>query len=335
MISIFVLLIFLQGCNFKEVPNDPSDEISEEPIVNDPVEQLPVLRSLTNGLPVDDRKAKLFGVIIENSPAAWPHSGLSQADIVYEIYMEGYSVTRFLAIFSQFPEKIGPVRSARIPFVSIMVDWMIPFVHYGSAQRGLGNAYSIIKQVSWPIRFDGVSGLNDDFFFRDNGRSAPHNAYFNAKSASIKLPALEVEEHFSYDEKSNIVGTGATIVQVTYTSNNKIEYRFNDSSHHYDRYVNGKPMVDADSKSQVSVKNIIIQFANHSTVESINYVLVDLSNSGKAMFINNGIQSEGTWIRDGVHGKTSFFLSNGSALVLSPGNTWIQIVSDRVKISVK
>lgn len=54
-----------------------------------------------------------FMCIIENSRAARPQSGLSEADIVYETMAEA-GIPRFLAVFYEnSPEVIGPVRSVR------------------------------------------------------------------------------------------------------------------------------------------------------------------------------------------------------------------------------
>ena len=56
---------------------------------------------------------------INNHPLARPQSGISDADIIYEIAAEG-NMTRLLALFqSELPEEIGPVRSARDYFVHI------------------------------------------------------------------------------------------------------------------------------------------------------------------------------------------------------------------------
>src|SRR5437867_7903612 len=58
-------------------------------------------------------------VKIDNVPAARPHYGLSQADMVIEELVEGY-VTRLVSIYqSQDPQTIGGVRSARLADRSI------------------------------------------------------------------------------------------------------------------------------------------------------------------------------------------------------------------------
>src|SRR5699024_9714062 len=59
---------------------------------------------------IDDR---IVGFMVNNHPKARPQSGLSKADIVFEVLAEG-KITRFLALFqSEKPDMVGPVRSAR------------------------------------------------------------------------------------------------------------------------------------------------------------------------------------------------------------------------------
>ncbi|GIW64151.1 MAG: hypothetical protein KatS3mg092_0084 [Patescibacteria group bacterium] len=60
-----------------------------------------------------------LGVMIENHVEARPQSGLSSADVVFEVVAEG-GITRFLSVFyCQDAPYIGPIRSARIYFIKL------------------------------------------------------------------------------------------------------------------------------------------------------------------------------------------------------------------------
>jgi len=79
-------------------------------------------------------------VSVENNVDARPQSGLSSADIVYEVVAEG-GITRFLSVFycgaSAKDTKIAPIRSARV----YLVNWAAEygknpiFVHVGGANN--------------------------------------------------------------------------------------------------------------------------------------------------------------------------------------------------------
>ncbi|MFN8376042.1 MAG: DUF3048 domain-containing protein [Anaerolineae bacterium] len=65
-------------------------------------------------------------VKISNAPAiVRPQAGISAADIVYEHYVEG-GLTRFSAVFySQAPQRVGSIRSARL----IDANQLVPMYH--------------------------------------------------------------------------------------------------------------------------------------------------------------------------------------------------------------
>ena len=73
-------------------------------------------------------------VMIENSDAARPQSGLSDAGVVYEAIAEG-GVTRFMALYEENqPSSIGPIRSAR-PFYICLLYTSIPLIMLPSTPR--------------------------------------------------------------------------------------------------------------------------------------------------------------------------------------------------------
>lgn len=329
-ISMLILLTFLLiGCSKAPIVN-------EEPNPTPPVEEpeVEVFRSVFSGEVIEEGAMyKPLSVIIENSAAARPHSGLSEADIVYEFTVDGFQITRFLAIFnSSVPNKIGPVRSGRIPFVEIAKQWMLPFVHYGAAETGQGDAYSIIRNTRWPIRFDGVSGLNHSYFYRDTTRRAPHNAYFRGYDALAKVEEMDVKEHFAFDEASNIEGDVVSKVSFRYSGQLINSYEYDRTSGKYDRFINGSPMLDLNTGNQITVKNVLVIHAPHRSAEVHNYALIDFRGEGNAEFFIEGKHEVGIWKNE--NNLIRFYKTSGEEIVLLPGNTWIQVVHEDVKITL-
>jgi hypothetical protein len=331
-----MIVFLLVGCFVKEPPVE--DEIpDEEEIIEevdeevDEVVEEDFLRSYLTGFQVENQAVTAVMVMIENSAAARPHSGISEADVVYEVAMEKYSTTRFLAIFSSvLPKKVGPVRSARIPFVKLAQQWMLPYAHFGAAKSGEGDAYSLLKSIRWPIRFDGVSGLNDNWFSRDSKRNSPHNAYFNAFNAASKIPSVSLTGGFTFSEK--ISGEAdAKSLMLDIVNSIKVKYTYDESSKKYLRFINDKPMMDANNDRQVAVSNIIVLIAPHKTVMSTQYVLVDFNAGGKIKVFGGGRMTEGTWMLSG--GRIQYFDNAGNVMALLPGNTWIQVVSPQMKVT--
>ena len=79
----------------------------------------------------------VLAVKIDDTNAAHPQIGLEDADVVYIEQVEG-GVTRLAAIFSSvIPERIGPIRSARISDIDILAQYGRVAFGYSGAQKKL------------------------------------------------------------------------------------------------------------------------------------------------------------------------------------------------------
>lgn len=328
IILIVLILSSLIGCKSKseaEILEPIIPEVIDNPIT---VEQ----RSPFSGEITDQDEFRAFSVIVENSAAARPHSGLSSADIIYEIAVDGWNITRFLAIYSkEYPYSVGPVRSGRVPLVSIAVNWNVSFVHYGAAENGQGDAYTTIRNHSWPKRYDGVSGLNDRYFYRDQTRSSPHNAYFNANNAMESMPLVQVKPKFNYsDEPSSSIYKEKNI-SFTYSSSLVSSYKYSDDNLYY-RYINGQPMIDRNNQQHITTTNIIVLQAEHYEAEPVRYVLTKFEKGGKLWLFTQGQVIEGYWTYN--QGDFDLYETDGTSLLLSVGKTWVQVINQNMKISI-
>ena len=83
------------------------------------------LRSPFTGEPVRSLN-RVLAVKIDNIGYARPQTGLTRADIVYVLPVEG-GLSRFLAVFSShYPAVIGPVRSAREDDLELLRQFGLP-----------------------------------------------------------------------------------------------------------------------------------------------------------------------------------------------------------------
>jgi hypothetical protein len=91
-----------------------------------------------------------IAAMIENHADSRPQSGLSKADVIYEIVAEG-GITRFMSIFycgiASKDVQIAPVRSARIYFVNLAAEYGDKpiFTHVGGANNICGNCPGGVK----------------------------------------------------------------------------------------------------------------------------------------------------------------------------------------------
>lgn len=133
--------------------------------------------------------------VVENHADSRPQSGLSDADVVYEVVAEG-GITRFLSIFycgaSADDIRISPIRSARV----YLIDWASEyskrpiFVHIGGANNICGqcpggikpagqvarevNAFGMLEKLGWRSAkgnaFDGGTNVGYPIIIRDQYR---------------------------------------------------------------------------------------------------------------------------------------------------------------------
>lgn len=287
-------------------------------------------RSTLSGVPVDEPQQRPMAVRIDNSPNARPHSGLSEADLVYESPTEA-GVTRFLALFqTQAPEVVGPVRSARLMDVDVL-PLHDAILAYSGASIGVQDR---LWQRGLPLLH--LEGNASAASWRDSSRFAPHNLY-------TSIPALRdvAEEHGWNREAENTpftfgdapgVGLPGAGVNIPYVSG-YVEFRYNDESDSYDRIVAGNEARDLNTNEIVSPKNVVViwapffvgDIAPNTRGEISNDV--DLYGSGNAWVLRNGQRYEAEWRRSEQSQPFQFYdRESGDEIPLAEGKIWINLL---------
>ncbi|GAJ12146.1 unnamed protein product, partial [marine sediment metagenome] len=159
IILIFILCTFLLTsfltCKRSETI-EPTTQIEEgiakttqEPTADETyAEELTGIRNPFSGTEVSSVNDILrpLAVIIENSLAARPQTGLINADVVVEIVDEG-GITRYVVIYSsKESDVIGPVRSARSYYAEIAKSFDSIFIFFGASKEG----YERVVQLGLP-----------------------------------------------------------------------------------------------------------------------------------------------------------------------------------------
>lgn len=107
-------------------------------------------------------------VKIDNLAPARPQTGLTRADIVYVLPVEG-GLSRLMAVFSaHFPPVIGPVRSSREDDIELLRQFGRPAFAYSGADPRL---LPLVHRARIVDLYDGLAGG----YYRDPGRFAPDN----------------------------------------------------------------------------------------------------------------------------------------------------------------
>ena len=224
-----------------------------------------------------------IAVMIDNNKSAWPHAGLNEAYMVYEIIVEG-GESRLMALFKgKDLEKIGPIRSSRHYFLDYALENDAIYVHFGWSPQ----AQSDISTYK-VNNINGISESTKDFW-RVKDKKAPHNAVTSTenilKMANKKgyRTTSSANSVLNYQKKEVELEEGivANEIKIPYSDFNTVSYKYNEETKKYERYSKGTKQTDWDTEEVVSTKNIIITFAQ-------NYTLTDKENKGRQGLKNIG-----------------------------------------------
>lgn len=310
-----------------------------------------------------------LGVMVENSKVARPQSGLSSADIIYEAVAEG-GITRFLAVFyCQDADVVGPIRSARTYYL----DWISEYgssplyAHVGGANTpGPANALGQINSYGWEA-YNDLNQFSIGFptFYRDYERLGPdtateHTVYgattkiweFAAKKRG--LSNVETDDRtgkeiawntnfvsWKFKDDVSLAERPASFMaefrlsnaNTSFANDYIVKWTYDKDSNAFLRFNGGVSHNDMNTNSQISAKNIILQFMtmgiaddgyaeeNHGT-----HTLYGTKGQGKAKILMDGKVTEATWTKKTRLDRTRFFDITGKEIALNRGQTWIEIL---------
>lgn len=330
-IAIVLLLIFIIGCS-KDKDNMGNNESKENNNGGGEIEQQEPSFSSTyplTGIPTNaGADNRIVSVMVNNHPAARPQSGLSQADIVFEILAEG-SITRFLALFqSEQPEVVGPVRSAREYYFELATGYDALYVFHGAANF----VYDMIRDRGVE-NLNGATYDNDGHLFkRESFRKAPHNSYLQYNAV------YDVAESNGYDIISEveplnflagdetISGENANQIIVKYPGRNEtdiVEYSYDQTTEKYTRFESQDQTVELNSEEPIQIDNLFIVEAQHEVIDDEGRRRVDLQDSGQAYLLQKGKIQQLEWKNE--DGRI-IPVKDGEPIGFVPGKTWINVI---------
>lgn len=248
-------------------------------------------------------KRRPLGVMIENSKAARPQSGLASADVVYEAVAEG-GITRFMALYyCQDADVVGPVRSARTYYL----DWISEYgssplyAHVGGANTpGPADALGQIGRYGWEA-YNDLNQFSIGFptFWRDYDRlgkdtSTEHTVYLSTQKAwdfaakKRLLTNVEADDvtgkTVNWDKdfvkwifKDDIALADRPValsaefslsnISTSYKDDYVVKWQYDHDSNSFLRFNGGAPFLDMNTGQQILSKNVAILFMSMSVAD--------------------------------------------------------------------
>ena len=163
LMMVILAAAMMTGCSKKE-------EAKPEPVRN-PLTGSEKFDSAAQGI-------RPVALVVENAPDARPQWGMTDKkyspDIILQGEVEG-GITRtlwFYADYNKLPKKIGPMRSARPPYIKFSELFDAIFIHWGQSSSS-----SEYKGANTVFKEDKVDHINQmtykgkvDLYSRDNSR---------------------------------------------------------------------------------------------------------------------------------------------------------------------
>ncbi len=321
------------------VPEEEPEE--EEP---EPENTVPegMAKSYLTGEWIDETIAghRPYAIMIGNTVDALPQYGISNADVIYEVPVEG-SITRLMAIFQDVSglEKIGSTRSCRHYFVYFAKEFDAIYVHYGQAIY----AEPLLARED----IHNINGMDSSIepvaFYRDDSRKAPHNVFTSEEKLAAAVAqkgyrteyAESYQGHFKFAEDDTQVelkdGADALVVSPGYFIN-KPWFVYNEEEGVYERFAYKQEHMDAASETQMKCKNIIVQYCNWEYADENGYLnikTIPYGEYGVGKYITNGKMIDITWTKENEDSPARYFDASGNEITINQGKTWVCIARDK------
>ncbi len=302
-------------------------------------------------------KRRPLGVMIENHTEARPQSGLSKADIVYEIVAEG-GITRFLAIYyCQDASFVGPVRSARIYFIKLLQEYgNYPlYAHVGGANTpGPADALGEIRDLGW-VNYNDLNQFSVPFpyFWRDYDRLPNRATEHTVYSSTTKLWDFAANKRHltNVDEKGNKWDKNFTpwqfkddaskaergqINKVSYffwesfAKDYQVEWKYDLNTNSYLRFNGGVKHIDKNTNKQIIAKNVVVIFAKESPANDGypgGHLLYQIAGQGDGLVFQDGKFFKINWLKKSEESRMMFTnTTDGKVISFVRGPIWIAVL---------
>ncbi|MQA93291.1 MAG: DUF3048 domain-containing protein [Streptosporangiales bacterium] len=276
---------------------------------------------LTRGL-----GGRVLAVKVDNTEAAHPQYGVRNADLVYVEQVEG-GVTRLMAVFSsKLPNRVGPIRSARISDLHILRQFGKPAFAYSGAQGKLKPkiADAPLYDVSQDSGASGYSRTSRDI--------APYNLLARPKSlrAQAKKASKPRDIGLTFAEQAPAGGKDKSKVRVSYA---RAKFQFSWSKKRKAWMISqdgGRDM--AAEGGQLGAQNIVVQWVKTTRSKYHDFLnnytpLIHTTGEGKAVVLRDGKAYAARWEREDDSDGTKFTQADGSPMPLHPGRTWVVLAA--------
>ena len=323
------IAVLMCACSVSENVTNPS-----APDVSEPEET--VYYNPLTGTAGYDESARLnrpVAVMVNNIEQSLPQRGISKADIVYEMPVEG-GITRLMAVFSDYhnlPE-IGSIRSARHDYVELLLPLDAIYLHFGGSEAA--------KKAIFQFEVDDIDGLvfsNTAFRFdkeRAKSKAREHCYYSDAALLEAGIEKADIRTELSEPLTSRFTFREDAAVSMTQSAVSVIapmsgictaSFTYDPASGLYQKAQYGDDHIDETTGKAVAVQNVFLMYTDVDLMQDGLHKEIDLS-EGHGYYFTCGKMQPVTFKKDGEDSLLQVYTEDGAVCTVTPGQTWFCVI---------
>ena len=270
----------------------------------------------------------VLAVKIDDTNAAHPQIGLEDADVVYIEQVEG-GVTRLAAIFSSvIPERIGPIRSARISDIDILAQYGRVAFAFSGAQKKL---LPVIDAAN--LQNLGAQAQPPSIYTTDPNRVPPFAMVLRADLLMAKV----VEKNYQITTANNVgwsfgdapQGGKPTESVIMHWPAARYSAAWSESQSRWLLSHNSESNV-AESGIVLGPTTLVIQMVSITDSEYRDKVggitpFSQTVGNGRGFILRDGKTFNALWSRASEGAGTTWTSSDGKEIKFAPGQIWVAL----------
>ncbi len=347
VLAVFTLAAVLAGCT--SAPDDsasvqpsPTPKVwyqnaltGEEQSVDYPQGTSPVAVMVNNIMTKDSYNC------------AWPQSGLSKADVVFEMETEG-GITRYMALFHDWTKMpvVGPIRSARDQFVQLMMPYRSLYIHDGASsyakdmidrygyhekdlQPNTGIAFRELTEYNKGKKAYEHTEFTSGQLIDEAISSGKYNINYNEESGNMF-------EWVKYDEPARVLdGVDVSTMEWRFSNSYAAKITYNSENNKYTKeHINlawnfSKPLIDAGENGiPVEFDNVFVLWTQIERYPDGVLSDVSLAWGGVGYYFNGGKVEKVRWMKGKPNEKLRIVSLDGTEtdVLINPGKSYIAFV---------
>jgi len=306
----------------------------------------PVIKgeSPLTGLPDSGERYTPIALPLDNTPDAYPHWGISEVSLLFQVPLTENGGTRLMALFGDtYPKQVGGVRSGRMSILPLARAFHAAFAYGGvpPIEKGPVSVDEWLTEWSFrkPTRHFNLLGAN----YRERVKTIPKPHNLSAHVADIhknlvgRKMKFDVRPFLFTDEPLDR-GDKAPVISIQYQNRKNLDKTNSESASTftwlpetgYIRTSKTGEMIDRTTGETVPFANVIVMRVPVEWENGYPYYRDQMRGSGQADIFQSGRYIQGAWVHEDHAERLIFLDDKGKELRFQRGKTFFILGEDLI-----